>query len=271
MAAKKGPKSEVAAHDVGGASLAGKSALVTGAGRGIGRAIARRLLELGARVSLVDVDEAAVRDAVAEYGGDTIAIRADVTEEGAVAGAVSTSVDTFGGLDIAVNNAAISTATAAPIARLSLSYWRRVLDTNLTGPMLVSKYAAPHLARRNGAIVNLASTRALQSEPNSEAYATSKGGLVALTHALAISLGPAVRVNCISPGWIDTSEWEIRGQRKMPDLSPQDHQQHPAGRVGRAEDVADLCAWLVSDAATFITGQNLIVDGGMTRKMIYQE
>jgi NAD(P)-dependent dehydrogenase (short-subunit alcohol dehydrogenase family) len=125
---------------------------------------------------------------------------------------------------------------------------------------LMAKHAAPHLRRTRGAIVNIASTRALQSEPDSEPYAASKGGVVALTHALALSLGPRVRVNCVSPGWIDT---------RAAKLSRADHAQHPVGRVGRPEDVAELVAFLLSDAAGFATGQNYVLDGGMTRKMIY--
>ena len=120
--------------------------------------------------------------------------------------------------------------------------------------------AAPHLRRARGAIVNIASTRAVQSEPQTEAYAAAKGGMVALTHALAISLGPQVRVNCVSPGWIDTGKTKLRRV---------DHEQHPVGRVGRPEDVAQLVAFLLSDAAGFATGQDYILDGGMTRKMIY--
>jgi NAD(P)-dependent dehydrogenase (short-subunit alcohol dehydrogenase family) len=106
--------------------------------------------------------------------------------------------------------------------------------------------------------VNIASTRALQSEPDTEAYAASKGGLVALTHALAMSLGPEVRVNCVSPGWIAHEP-----------VGKKDHAQHPAGRVGRPEDIAELVDYLLSDAAGFVTAQNFVVDGGMTRKMIY--
>jgi NAD(P)-dependent dehydrogenase (short-subunit alcohol dehydrogenase family) len=109
-------------------------------------------------------------------------------------------------------------------------------------------------------MVTVASTRALMSEPDIEAYAASKGGLVALTHALAVSLGPEVRVNCISPGWIDT-----RGE----DLRPEDHAQHPAGRVGRPEDVAELVAYLLGDRSGFVTGANIVIDGGITRKMIH--
>jgi NAD(P)-dependent dehydrogenase (short-subunit alcohol dehydrogenase family) len=257
-------------------NLAGRTALVTGAGRGIGRAIARQLLEAGAHVSLVDLDAAAAEDAADAFSalGKTLALTADVADEDAVASAVARTVETLGGLDILVNNAARSAPTNPPVTELDLATWQRVLGSNLTGPMLLVKHAAPHLRARRGAVVNIASTRALQSEPNTEAYAASKGGLVALTHALAISLGPAVRVNCISPGWIDTSAWQPRGQARAPEhgaLRPADHAQHPAGRVGRPEDVATLCAYLVSDAAGFVTGQNFVIDGGMTRKMIYEE
>jgi NAD(P)-dependent dehydrogenase (short-subunit alcohol dehydrogenase family) len=118
------------------------------------------------------------------------------------------------------------------------------------------------LKRAAGSIVNIASTRALMSEPGSPAYAASKGGLIALTHSLAVTLGPGVRVNCVSPGWIDTGTAPLRAQ---------DHRQHPAGRVGRPEDVASLVFYLSSPEAAFVTGQNFIADGGMTRKMIYAE
>jgi NAD(P)-dependent dehydrogenase (short-subunit alcohol dehydrogenase family) len=118
------------------------------------------------------------------------------------------------------------------------------------------------LRASRGAVVTIASTRAHMSEPNTESYAASKGGLVALTHALALSLGPEVRVSCISPGWILT---------KGPAPSPEDHAQHPAGRIGTAEDVASLAAWLLGEESGFVTGAEFVMDGGMTRKMIYNE
>lgn len=155
--------------------------------------------------------------------------------------------------------------------QLSLEAWNRVLAVNLTGAFLCVKHAAPHLRQTRGAVVDIASTRALQSEPHTEAYSASKGGLLALTHALAISLGPAVRVNAISPGWIEVSNWKKSGRRRPPTLRPVEHAQHPAGRVGTPEDIATMAAFLLSEVSGFITGQNFIVDGGMTRKMIYVE
>lgn len=146
-----------------------------------------------------------------------------------------------------------------------------MIGTNLTGMFLCVKHSVSHLRCARGAIINIASTRAIQSEPNTEAYSAAKGGVLAFTHALAMSLGPDIRVNCISPGWIDVSEWKKCRLAKNPHFTEQDHAQHPAGRVGKPEDIATLVAFLISDEAEFITGQNIIVDGGMTKKMIYVE
>jgi NAD(P)-dependent dehydrogenase (short-subunit alcohol dehydrogenase family) len=249
--------------------FADKAFVVTGGGSGIGRAIVSRLAEDGARVCIIDVDAHAGRDAVVEYGEHVRFIRASVASEPAVRRAIAATLRWAGRLDGVVNNAAIADPHVPPIDRLPLAVWRRFLDINLTGAFLVAKHAVPHLRRTRGAIINLGSTRAVQSEPHTEAYAATKGGIVALTHALAVSLGPDIRVNCISPGWIATATAAPRDRRRSPKLSRADHRQHPVGRVGRPEDIAALCAWLLSDEAGFVTGQNLIADGGMTRKMIY--
>jgi len=249
--------------------FADKVFLVTGGGRGIGRAIARRLVAEGARVCIVDRDRHAGSDAAREYGAPLCYVHADVAREPEVRRAVTSCVRWAKRLDGVVNNAAIAGAHTGPIEDLTLAAWRRYLDCNLTGAMLFAKHAIRHLRTTRGAIVNLASTRALQSERDGEAYAATKGGIVALSHALSISLGPAIRVNCISPGWIATDELAPRDQRRAPKLSRADHAQHPVGRVGQPDDVAGLCAWLLSDEAGFVTGQNFVIDGGMTRKMIY--
>lgn len=248
-----------------------RSVFITGGGQGIGKAMARRFLETGAQVTIAEMDEEAGRETVEEYArfGQIRLEVIDVADEEAVDTAIARTVEQTGGLDVLINNAAV--AANKPVTELGAREWERVLAVNLSGPLYCAKHAAPHLKKQRGSIINIASTRALMSEPHTEAYSASKGGIVALTHSLAVSLGPDVRVNCISPGWIDVSPWKKSRERNPERLSDEDHRQHPAGRVGTPEDVAALAFFLSSEEAGFITGQNFVVDGGMTRKMIYAE
>lgn len=248
-------------------------AYITGGAQGIGRAITLTLLQRGYAVAIADIDGEAAAECIEKYAhlGPLLALPADVREEADVHDAISETVGRFGRLDALINNAAIADPYQEPVERLTLESWQRLIDTNLTGTFLATKHAVSHLRAVGGAIVNIASTRALQSEPHTEAYSAAKGGLVALTHALAVSLGPEVRVNAISPGWIDTAEWQKTSQCRPSELNDTDHQQHPAGRVGTPKDVAAMVAYLLSDEAGFITGQNFVIDGGMTRRMIYLE
>ncbi|HEV2431063.1 MAG TPA: SDR family oxidoreductase [Burkholderiales bacterium] len=229
-----------------------KVALVTGGAQGIGRAIALTVAARGWQVAVADVKAADRRRK------DLPFVKCDVSKEPQVRACVRSVVKRFGRLDALVNNAGLANPHTGPVEKLSLHEWNRRIGVNLGGAFLMTKHATPYLRRTRGAIVNIASTRALQSEPDTEPYAAAKAGLIGLTHALAISFGPEVRVNCVSPGWI--AHQPVRGR---------DHAQHPVGRVGRDEDIAELVAYLLSEAAGFVTGQNFVVDGGMTRKMIY--
>jgi len=253
--------------------LKDKIVIVTGGAQGIGKGIARYLHGQGAGVVIADIDREAGRECVSEFKNmkNLFFVRTDVSDEPSVAACVRSILKKFNKLDALVNNAGISDPGHRPIEKISLADWQRVIQTNLTGCFLTAKHAAPHLRLARGAIVNVASTRALQSEAHTEAYAASKGGVVALTHALALSLGPRIRVNCISPGWIDVKEWRKKKLRQNSNLREIDHHQHPAGRVGTPDDIAAMVAYLISKKAEFITGQNFIIDGGMTRKMIYAD
>lgn len=227
-------------------------ALVTGGGRGIGAGIAARLATDGWSVVIAD------REACSVPG--TRSVTCDVGDESQVAALIAGIAAQEGRLDALICNAGFM--IRKPIAELTLAEWSSVLDTNLTSTFLLVRAAEALLRSARGAVVTIASTRAHMSEPNTESYSASKGGLVALSHALSISLAPDVRVNCISPGWIHT---------KGAAPTSEDHAFHPAGRVGRTEDIAALTAFLIGPDSGFITGSEFVVDGGVTRKMIYPE
>jgi NAD(P)-dependent dehydrogenase (short-subunit alcohol dehydrogenase family) len=236
-------------------------AIVTGAANGIGLSIARVLLRSGWRVAALDLAGAGLARRVGNHRHATI-IEGDVAQEEVATRTVAAALGRFGRLDAVVSNAGIS--RNKPIGKLTLEEWHRVLDVNLTAAFLFARAAGTALRKSKGAIVLIASSRALMSEANTEAYSASKGGLVALTHALAISLAPDVRVNCVSPGWIRTKDYGA--------LRRKDHVQHPAGRVGKPEDIAAIVEFLLDrERSGFVTGANFVVDGGMTRKMIYVE
>jgi NAD(P)-dependent dehydrogenase (short-subunit alcohol dehydrogenase family) len=248
-----------------------KVVLVTGGAQGIGKGIAQRLMHEEMKVIIADIDDEALFETSEELGLVDAAFHVDVADERSVAGLMGRIGSHLGRLDALINNAGIAAPHAAAPDKLELADWSRVIAVNLTGVFLCCKHAIPLLRERKGSIVNIASTRALQSEPDTEAYSATKGGVVALTHALAMSLGPDIRVNCVSPGWIAVDDFRKRALRKPPKLSQADHSQHPAGRVGTPDDIAAMVSYLISPQASFVTAQNFVVDGGMTRKMIYEE
>jgi len=236
-----------------------KVAIITGAGHGIGRACAAELSARGWACVCADIDPARAKEAAAEFRGNPVAC--DVSKDADVKRLIDETANTFGRIDAIVSNAGIM--HRKPLSETTLDDWNKVVATNLTAAFLLAKFGERRLRQSKGAMVLIASTRAHMSEANTFAYSASKGGLVALSHSLAVTLGPDVRVNCISPGWISVDE--------NAKLSAEDHAQHPAGRVGAPSDIAAAVAFLLSEAAGFITGAELIIDGGMTRKMIYVE
>lgn len=254
--------------------FADQTVLITGGAQGIGRCLVLAYARAGARVVFGDVHDAAGAETLALLAAESlqaIYVRADVASEADVRRLVAAAeaADPHGALPVLVNNAAIAQVDAANVFSSDMSGFDRVLAVNLRGPFLVTKTALPALARARGSVVNLASTRAFMSEPSTEAYAASKGGVVALTHALAVSLGGlGIRVNAVAPGWIDTAEWQA-GRPPALTWSAADQAQHPVGRIGRPDDIAAACLYLSSADSGFVTGTCLTVDGGMTHKMIY--
>lgn len=239
--------------------------LITGASNGIGRGLAYEYANAGAYVILVDMDQKGGKELEEELNHTeqkSIFIACDVRNPNEVKTLFDKVHDTVGTITILINNAGVS--KFSNLFDLTIDNWDDIINTNLRSVFLFSKLAASIWKESNvdGRIVNIASTRAFMSEPNSEAYAASKGGIVALTHALAISLGDYhIRVNAISPGWIQNIDYD--------QLREIDHSQHPAGRVGFPKDIAKACFYLTDSKNDFVTGTNLIVDGGMTQKMIY--
>jgi NAD(P)-dependent dehydrogenase (short-subunit alcohol dehydrogenase family) len=238
---------------------------VTGGARGIGRAIVEAFVAQGDRVAFCDIEAQRGGDVVEATGARFFAL--DVCDVEALEGAMQQLFDDWGDIDIIINNVGIG--NFEPITATTVERFERVINTNLRSAFITSRMLALHREKMGatnsyGRIVNLCSTRYLQSEPGSEGYAASKGGIWSLTHALATSLASYhITVNCIAPGWISVNEDEV--------LRPEDHSFHLSGRVGRAQDIAHTCLFLCDAKSDFINGQCLTVDGGVTKKMIYPE
>ncbi|QRX63236.1 SDR family oxidoreductase [Dysgonomonadaceae bacterium zrk40] len=242
--------------------------VVTGGAQGIGRVVMQLLLEEGYSVSVFDIDSEAMEELKPSFRRRSVSFHiTDVSNEVSVRSSIRAAVKQYGPVYGLVNNAVYE--LFKPMEELTLEEWNRALATNLTGTFLCSKHLASSIRETKGSIVNISSTRAFQSEPHTESYSASKGGICALTHAMAMSLGPHVRVNSISPGWIDVSALKKKSLTKQVMITEEDHLQHPAGRVGNAMDIARMVLFLMNPENSFITGQNFTVDGGMTKKMIY--
>ncbi len=231
-------------------------AIVTGAAGGIGKVIAKMFADNGYVVVAVDITET-------EFGNSDIHFqKADLCSYEDICKVFEYAVQHFGGVHVLVNNGAISQFSKS-ISDITPEEFRKVIDTNLYGSFICCKqFIEANKGMEYGRIINIASTRWHQNEANWEAYGASKGGLVSLTNTLCVSLSDTpITVNAISPGWIQCSDYET--------LSEEDHKQHPSGRVGVPEDIARMVLFLSAPENDFINGANIVIDGGMTKKMIY--
>lgn len=249
-------------------SLVDQVAIVTGAGSGIGAMSAASFADAGARVVAADVDEGsalATAKRIRESGGDALAVRCDVADEAAVRALVAEAVQSYGRLDIAHNNAGIDGDMASRLADLSTTSWERVLAVNLTGVFLCMKHEIPvMLENGGGAIVNTSSVAGLRGLGKSAAYGASKHGVVGLTRIAALDYASSgIRVNAVCPGAIETamlSAAKATNPRMIEGLA----KATPMKRVGKPAEIADLVVWLCSDEASYLTGQAISVDGGLT-------
>ena len=242
-----------------------KRVFVTGGANGIGKAIVEIFCKSGYRVAFCDKDEIAGRRTAEETGA--IFHQVDISDKDMLEHCMQSIIEEWDDIDILINNAGIS--DFSPITETSIEDFDRILSINLRPVFITSRFMAIHrqsqtISNPYGRIINICSTRYLMSESSSEGYAASKGGIYSLTHALALSLAQFhITVNSIAPGWIQTHDYDR--------LRPEDHAQHPSRRVGKPEDIARMCRFLCEEGNDFINGENITIDGGMTKKMIYTE
>jgi NAD(P)-dependent dehydrogenase (short-subunit alcohol dehydrogenase family) len=243
-----------------------KIVYVTGGANGIGKAIVTLFCKDGADVTFCDIDTVAGEKLSNELSSYKCTYHeVDLSDARVLEQSVNKVIEAKGNIDVIINNAGVSHFNS--MLDITVEDFDKVMDINLRPIFITARTLAKHRdahpqLNRYGRIINMASTRHLMSEPNSEAYAASKGAIVSLTHALALSLSKYhVTVNCISPGWIETGSYDL--------LTEQDHTQHPSGRVGKPENIARACLFLCQPENDFINGQNIVIDGGMTKKMIY--
>lgn len=249
------------AERVSSARLAGKVALITGANSGIGAATAKLFIREGARVIATDISVDAVHD-LADAASEVLICRHDVSNPESWDDVVAAAIGRFGRIDVLVNCAGI-TGGAPAIEQVSLESWQKVLDVNLTGPFLGIQRVVPHMRGRGGSIVNIASISGVIGNARASGYTASKGGIRALTSGAAIELaGEKIRVNTIHPGYIETQM--TAGYRADPAIRRMMVSQTPIGRLGQPDDIAFAALYLASDEASFVTGAEFFIDGGMT-------
>ena len=251
-------------------TLEGKTALVTGGARGIGRAICEAYVREGARVAVADLLAEDAAETAAALGADAMAVTMDVTDLASIAAGVAAVEDAFGGIDILVNNAGIFNMAA--IGEISVEDYRRQYDVNVGGTIFTTQAVVPGMKKRNrgGAIINFSSQAGRRGEPNITIYCSTKAAVISVTQSMALELArDGIRVNAIAPGVIDTPMWDVVDglfaryeKRPIGEKKRLVGEAVPLGHMGRPDEIADPCVFLASDAARYITAQTLNVDGG---------
>jgi NAD(P)-dependent dehydrogenase (short-subunit alcohol dehydrogenase family) len=248
-----------------------KVVIVTGAAKGIGWGIAKVFSQEGAKVVVVDWDEPnglKTTEELRQAGGEAIFVHCDVSQDDQVVAMIDKTMQVFGRIDVLVNNAGVGVYKS--ITDASSADWDLAMGVNLKGQFLCSRYTIPHMqAQGKGVIINISSVHAFQTVNGVAPYATSKGGVYALTHAMAIDLGPTIRVNAIAPGWVMTPLIQsIFDSYADPAAQQKEVERRQVmKRIGRPEDIGYAAAFLASDEASFITGTQLFVDGGLTAQL----
>ncbi|HOG51197.1 MAG TPA: SDR family oxidoreductase [Lentisphaeria bacterium] len=245
--------------------LSGKVCVITGGANGIGRCLAETFTARRASVAILDCDEASGQELLSRLGGNHLFMAGDAAVESDLSSFAERVLATYGGVDFLINNACRS--RGGLLSRCSYDQFLEALKVGVAAPYYLSLLFRPHF-RPGASIVNISSTRAFQSQRNTESYSAAKGGIASLTHALAMSLAGVARVNCIAPGWIDTRDYHP-ASAKPTTTAAADHHQHTVGRIGRPEDIAGLVMYLCSQEASFIDGECIVIDGGMSRQMVY--
>lgn len=242
-----------------------KVCIVTGGANGIGRCITEGFIKEGGTAIVIDTDRVSGDKLLKRYGASCLQFFCgDIAEKAELDEFVAEVTKKHNVIDVLVNNACLSRGGLKSCSYEDFNY---VLHLGVSAPFYLTQQLLPYF-RQGASIVNISSTRSMMSQPDTESYTAAKGAISALTHAMSVSLAGRVRVNSISPGWIDTGAYQ-HDENYKPMFSGEDLVQHPAGRVGVPEDIAQMVMFLCSDKAGFITGENINIDGGMTKQMIY--
>ncbi|MEI4770176.1 SDR family oxidoreductase [Psychrobacillus sp. FJAT-51614] len=242
----------------------GKTCVITGGANGIGRCLVEEFSKLGCSIAFIDKDEKAGQKLLSTLSGNHLFIAGDLAKKEDIENFASQVIQQYDSIDFLLNNACFS--NKGILSDCSYEDFTEILNVGITAPYMLSKLFMPHFNRK-AAIVNMASTRAFMSQSDTESYSATKGGISALTHALSISLAGKVRVNAISPGWIETGAYHEVNE--IYTASEEDRLQHPSQRIGNPLDITRAAIFLCDPKNDFINGENITIDGGMSKLMIY--